>query len=185
MAPTQPKSKILIVDDEPGIRATLRDLLNELDVEVIEAEDGRQAWEYLQTSSADLVITDIRMPKMDGIQLCKKIAENRVPTSIIILSGFGGIDEFKAALTYGVIDLISKPFEVEIVLRRVRQALDSRKVAKALNEIFGILTRGLELDEERDFETMPLSDRLSFLTTLSKLTSLRLARLQAQEFSPQ
>ena len=106
------KQVILIVDDEEGLREGLSKLLEGEGYAVIAAETGEEALQILQQSHIDLVLTDMRMPGMDGIELLKKIRERHGELGVIILTGYGQIESYIEAMNFGAIEYVSKPFKV-------------------------------------------------------------------------
>lgn len=108
----EPERVILIVDDEEGLREGLGKLLEGEGYNVHCAETGEEALEILQQSRIDLVLTDMRMPGMDGIALLKKIRERHGDLGVIILTGYGQIESYIEAMNFGAIEYVSKPFKV-------------------------------------------------------------------------
>lgn len=112
--------KVMIVDDEPYIRQGLQVLIGweELGFRTIEqAADGVEALEKLQATPVDLVIADIKMPRMDGIELAEQIAKQHAGTKIIFLSGYYEFEMAKAAIRCGVVDYILKPIKKAELIR--------------------------------------------------------------------
>ena len=123
------RSRILVVDDEPQITRVLRTMLNSHGYEIRAANDGEAALEVLHDWTPDLVITDLSMPQMDGLELTKRIrAKLLVP--IIILSVRGEERVKVKALDAGADDYVTKPFGMEELLARVRSHL-RRKIDTA------------------------------------------------------
>ena len=122
MANQDAKQNILVVDDEPQITRVLKTTLSSQGYGIRTAADGEQALHEMKGWSPDLVITDLRMPKMDGLRLCRAIrAKCRMP--IIVLSVKGEETIKVEALDAGADDYITKPFNVNELLARVRAAL--------------------------------------------------------------
>jgi two-component system, OmpR family, KDP operon response regulator KdpE len=122
MANQDGKRNILVVDDEPQITRVLKTTLSSQGYGIRTAADGKQALQEMESWTPDLVITDLRMPNMDGLQLCRAIrAESRVP--IIVLSVKGEETIKVEALDAGADDYITKPFNVNELLARIRAAL--------------------------------------------------------------
>jgi DNA-binding NtrC family response regulator len=103
---------ILIVDDEEGLREGLKKLLEDEGYAVVGAETGEEALQVLQQSHIDLVLTDMRMPGMNGIDLLKRIRELHGELGVIILTGYGQIESYIEAMNFGAIEYVSKPFKV-------------------------------------------------------------------------
>ncbi|MEN9413784.1 MAG: hypothetical protein RLZ62_88, partial [Bacteroidota bacterium] len=117
-------AKILIVDDETPIRRTLRDILEFEGYEVDEAVDGLECVAKVQKEKYDVVITDIKMPKMDGIEALERLQILSPETPVIMVSGHGTIDTAVEAVKKGAFDFISKPPDLNRMLITVRNALD-------------------------------------------------------------
>lgn len=115
--------KLLVVEDERELsKAIVRILiLNKYEVET--AYDGLQAIELIHQNKYDLIITDIMMPKMDGIQLTKKIREDKINTPILILTAKSEIDDKVEGLDAGADDYLTKPFSLKEFLARIRTLL--------------------------------------------------------------
>jgi len=109
---TAPK-KILVVDDDEVLRNMLVDTLSSLDYSPSSAEDGEKAWCILQKENFDLVITDIKMPHMDGITLLKKIKENNLKTPVVMITAYPGAYPEDKALVEGADGYLPKPFRIE------------------------------------------------------------------------
>lgn len=122
MVTQEGKRNILVVDDEPQITRVLKTTLSAQGYSIRAAGDGVQALEEMKDWSPDLVITDLRMPYMDGLELCRKLrTHSRIP--IIILSVKGEETIKVEALDAGADDYVTKPFSVNELLARVRAAL--------------------------------------------------------------
>src|SRR5205823_109562 len=122
---TEPR-RILVVDDEPQITRVLRTSLSSQGYDIRIANDGETALEILKDWAADLVITDLSMPNMDGLELCRRLrAKSQVP--IVVLSVKGEERTKVRALDAGADDYVTKPFGMNELLARVRANL--RRVA--------------------------------------------------------
>ncbi|MFN7265874.1 MAG: sigma-54-dependent transcriptional regulator, partial [Bacteroidota bacterium] len=117
-------AKILIVDDETPIRRTLRDILEFEGYEVDEAVDGLDCVAKVQKEKYDVVIMDIKLPKMDGIEALERLQILSPETPVIMVSGHGTIDTAVEAVKKGAFDFISKPPDLNRMLITVRNALD-------------------------------------------------------------
>jgi len=120
----QTMPKILIVDDERAIRRTLRDILEMEKYEVDEAEDGLSSLVKIKQDKFDVVILDIKMPKMDGMDVMDRLSEVAPDLPVIMISGHGDIDTAVEAVKKGAFDFISKPPDLNRLLITVRNALD-------------------------------------------------------------
>jgi two-component system, OmpR family, KDP operon response regulator KdpE len=127
MADSGSKGNILVVDDEPQITRVLKTTLSSQGYGVRSAGNGQEALDEMKGWSPDLVITDLRMPKMDGLELCRDI-RSRSTVPIIVLSVKGEEAVKVQALDAGADDYITKPFSVNELLARVRASLRRAKV---------------------------------------------------------
>jgi two-component system, sensor histidine kinase and response regulator len=143
MTSTKPKIlKILTIDDEPGIRETFRDFLEDLDFEVFEGENGRHGLEVFAAQKPDLVLLDLRMPELDGMEVLAKLKETSPDTPVIIVSGTGVIGDAIQALHLGAWDYLLKPVvdmgvlrhSVEKVLDRARLISENRAYQENLED---------------------------------------------------
>ncbi len=117
-------SKVLVVDDEPSIRRTLKEILSFEKYDVLEATDGMDALAKLKTNNIDVVLLDIKMPNMDGMEALERIREIKPDVSVIMLSGHGNIDTAVEAVKKGAYDYLAKPPDLNRLLVTVRNALD-------------------------------------------------------------
>jgi response regulator RpfG family c-di-GMP phosphodiesterase len=120
--------RILVVDDERVIREILSDFLGLEGYVVRTVEDGVQALEELQKRSYNLVISDLKMPKMNGLDLIEKITELGIPVLTVIMTGFGTVETAIEAMKHGAYDYILKPFKVEEVIHIVKRGLDRQRL---------------------------------------------------------
>jgi len=119
-------SKILIIEDEEPIRRVLVRILNEEDssFEIHEASDGKKGLELLKKESFDLVLCDIKMPKVDGIELLQRTRKTNMTIPFIMLTGHGNIETAVESMKLGAYDFISKPPDLNRLINSVRNALE-------------------------------------------------------------
>ncbi len=122
--------KILIIDDERAIRSTLKEILAYEKFEVEEAVDGAEGIKKAETGNYDLILCDIKMPKMDGMEVLAKLQQLTADTPVVMISGHGTIDTAVEALKKGAYDFISKPPDLNRLLVTVRNALDRTSLVK-------------------------------------------------------
>jgi two-component system nitrogen regulation response regulator NtrX len=122
--------KILIIDDERVIRNTLREILEFEDFEVDEAQDGTEGLAKLEAGAYDVVLCDVKMPKMDGLELLEKSAAVRGDAQIIMISGHGTIETAVEATRKGAYDFIEKPPDLNRLLITIRNAMDKRSLVQ-------------------------------------------------------
>ena len=123
-------ANILIIDDEKAIRAALRDILEHEKHKVDEAEDGAAGLEKAKTGKFDLVLCDIKMPRMDGLEVLQKLQAHNEELPVVMISGHGTIDTAVDALKKGAFDFIEKPPNISRILVSVRNALDRGDLVK-------------------------------------------------------
>jgi DNA-binding NtrC family response regulator len=118
--------KILIIEDERSIRNVLRNILSDEDktYDVLDAEDGIKGLEIVKKTSLDLVLCDIKMPKMDGVEVLDEIMKYSPELPVLMISGHGDIETAVETMRKGAYDYISKPPDLNRLLNSVRNALD-------------------------------------------------------------
>ena len=117
-------AKILVVDDEKSIRSTLKDILELEKYKVDQAGDGFECLVKVKQNSYDIIILDIKMPKMDGMEAIDRLTELSPDTPIIMISGHGTIDTAVEAVKKGAFDFIQKPMDLNRLLITIRNAMD-------------------------------------------------------------
>lgn len=122
--------KILIIDDEKAIRNALRDILEHEKHTVDEAEDGAAGLEKAKKGGYDVILCDIKMPKMDGLEFLQKLMAHDDDVPVIMISGHGTIDTAVEALKKGAFDFIEKPPNISRILVSVRNALDRKTLVQ-------------------------------------------------------
>jgi len=123
------RKQILVVDDEPNLRRVLRAQLERDGYDVHTSEDGEQALSLLTEHHIDLVITDLRMPKVDGMELLRRISALEDPMPVVMITAHGTVDTAVEALKMGAFDYITKPFDQEDVRTIVRKALRTQDLS--------------------------------------------------------
>jgi len=122
--------KILIIEDEAAIRRVLKKIISEENegYEVEEAADGLQGLEMILNNDYDLVLCDIKMPKMDGVEVLEKVKKVKPEIPILMISGHGDLDTAVNTMRLGAFDYISKPPDLNRLLNTVRNALDKKEL---------------------------------------------------------
>lgn len=121
-------SKILVIDDEKGIRNSLKDIFQYEGHTVILAEHGMEGIVAAKTEKPDVVFCDIKMPKMDGLEVLERIKEFSPDTPIIMISGQGTIDNAVEAIRKGAYDFIEKPLDLNRLLVTIKNATDKHQL---------------------------------------------------------
>jgi UDP-3-O-acyl N-acetylglucosamine deacetylase len=117
---------VLVVDDESEIRTSLRGVLGDEGLRVLEAEDGRGALHLVRAERPELVLLDVWMPEVDGIELLRCLQEEPDRPQVIMISGHGNIETAVQATKLGAFDFIEKPFSIDALLSVVNRALEHR-----------------------------------------------------------
>lgn len=126
---SQEQNSVLIVDDERSIRASLRTILSGLGFVIVEAARGEEALSLTRTAQFDVVLLDINMPGMGGIEVCRMLRRNFARLPIIMLTVQGSEDRKVEALDAGADDYITKPFQLRELIARLRAAIRRNKSA--------------------------------------------------------
>ncbi|HEU17919.1 MAG TPA: response regulator [Deltaproteobacteria bacterium] len=120
---------ILIVDDDSSTRTLIADAIQAEGIEMItEVENGFQALELISKKSFDLIISDLKMPGMNGIELLHKIKEIHPAASVIIITGYPSIDVSISAMKYGAVDFLTKPFKIDDLIFKVKIYLNEKMI---------------------------------------------------------
>jgi two-component system KDP operon response regulator KdpE len=138
--------RVLIVDDEPNILATLAPLLRTRGYEVLTAMSGRAALETVEREKPDLIVLDLGLPDMDGVDVCRSVRET-MSVPIVVLSARGAERDKVRALDTGADDYVTKPFGAEEFLARIRAALRRSDAPAPASE--PLVRGGLVIDRER------------------------------------
>ncbi len=116
--------KILIIDDEKAIRRSIREILEFEKYNVDEAEDGQQGLDMALKGNYDVILSDIKMPKLDGTELLAKLMAHGTESSLIMMSGHGNIETAVDAVKKGAFDYLAKPIDLNRLLVTIRNAMD-------------------------------------------------------------
>lgn len=131
-----PDPKILVVDDEPPIRRLLKTALTAQSWRVEEAADGLEALDFLRRNKVDLIVLDLGLPRLEGLDVIRRLRETGNVTPIIVLSSRGDEKGKVAALDLGADDYVTKPFGVEELAARIRAALRHRLQQEGEKPVF-------------------------------------------------
>ncbi len=121
---------ILLVEDKASMRRMLSQTLSAEGYHVLEAKDGREALDIFRNNWVDLVLTDLQMPEMDGIDLLREIKEEGAIVELIIMTAYGTVERAVEAMKLGALDFITKPFDTEHLLILIKRALQTRKITR-------------------------------------------------------
>ncbi len=137
--------KILIVDDEKSIRDTLTEILEYEKFNVVQAADGKEGWSELEKGNFDAVLCDIKMPKMDGLELLQKARSEGINATFIMISAHGTIETAVEATKSGAYDFIQKPPDLNRLLITVRNAIDHSELIEETKVLRKKVKRGHEI----------------------------------------
>ncbi|NOZ46719.1 MAG: sigma-54-dependent Fis family transcriptional regulator [Chlorobi bacterium] len=150
-------SKILVIDDEKSIRNTLKEILEYEKYKVEVAENGIEGLDAIKKSSFDVVLCDIKMPEMDGIEVLDKVFEITSELPVIMISGHGNIDTAVEAIKKGAYDFIEKPLDLNRLLITIKNALDhseliteTKVLKRKVNKTFEIVGESEAIQKVKD-----------------------------------
>ena len=118
---------ILIVDDDKEVLNTLQRILQKRDYQVFTCDKPTQALEMLQSQPMDLILSDLKMPEMNGIQFLYQVKQDHPAIPVILVTGFGSIDSAVKTIQWGGFDYLQKPFEAKKIYEVIERALASSK----------------------------------------------------------
>ena len=127
--------KILIIDDEKSIRRAMREILEFEDYEVDEAGDGKEGLKKVKDAHYDVIFFDIKMPKMDGMEVLAEIQKEKIEAPVIMISGHGNIETAVEAIKMGAFDFIEKPLDLNRILVTIRNANDKSTLVEETKKL--------------------------------------------------
>src|SRR5437764_4327646 len=128
-------NSILVVDDEADIRKSLRGALEDEGYKIGTAESGEACLEVLKTRTYDVILLDIWLPGIDGLETLEKIKEQEDPPEVIIISGHGTIETAVRATKLGAFEFLEKPLSLERMLIVIKNAVEARKLRGEKREL--------------------------------------------------
>ena len=145
-------SKILIIEDEAAIRRVLKKIISEENdsYHVEEAEDGLEGLELIKNNDYDLILCDIKMPKMDGVEVLEKTQKIKPEIPMLMISGHGDLDTAVNTMRMGAFDYISKPPDLNRLLNAVRNALDKKSLVVENKQLKKKVSKNYEMVGESD-----------------------------------
>lgn len=156
-------SKILVIDDERSIRNTLKDILEYEKYEVDLAEDGFKGIEKVKNSEYSIVLCDIKMPKMDGIEVLEQFAELAPDMPVVMISGHGNIDTAVESIKKGAFDYIEKPIDLNRLLITISNAIDKSNLVSETKILKRKINKKFEIigESEAIKAVVALADRVA------------------------
>jgi len=131
--------RVMVVDDEENIREVLSNYLESMNYSVETAEDGQEALKNYKKGDFDLIISDLLMPNIDGLELLKRIREVDKDVIFLMITGYPSIETAVDAIKKGAYDYITKPFHMEDVKLRIERAFEKRSLKERLKTVQGLM----------------------------------------------
>ena len=189
-APASTLPRVLVVDDEMGPRESVRMLLKP-SYQIAVAESGRAALEQVPVFHPDLVIMDIKMPEMDGLEVLRRIKKMDASIEVVMITAYASLETVKTALTHGAFEYLIKPFSRQDLESCVRRAVQRRQhevgtrsqVARMVEEMRRLAARTHEMEEAARHESSELSLRVSQLSILREISRTIIGELDPQSVS--
>src|SRR5918993_3847441 len=125
--------RILVIDDDPGVRDSMERMLRLAGYTVQSAASGEEGFDIARGGLFDVILSDMRMPGISGIDVLRKLRDVRVDSAFIVMTGFGTIDTAVEAMKLGAVDFVQKPFLRDELLMRVKSAADRRQLARQVD----------------------------------------------------
>src|SRR5688572_25155699 len=126
-------SRILLIDDDPGVRDSMERMLRNAGYAVQSAPTGEEGFELARGGGFDVILSDMRMPGISGLDILRQLRDVRVDAAFIIMTGFGTVDTAVEAMKLGAVDFVQKPFFRDELLMRVRAATERRQLARQVD----------------------------------------------------
>ncbi len=126
-------ARILIVDDDPHIAESLRDRFSARGFYTGIASNGREALDQIRDQDPDVILLDLQMPEMDGFGVLEKLREEKIESTVIVITAFGNVEKAVEAMKAGAYDFLQKPFEPSLLEETVRRALERQKMKRAID----------------------------------------------------
>src|SRR5262245_48149887 len=125
---------VLLVDDEPDIELLAGEALRDAGHHVTAVKDGAEALELVKARAFDLMICDIRLPKLDGLTLFRRTRQQSPDTTVILMTAFAAVQDAVAAVKEGAHDYLTKPFEIDEITLRIQRIAEHRALLRELEE---------------------------------------------------
>jgi DNA-binding NtrC family response regulator len=158
---------VLLVDDEPDIHVAVGDALRDVGHRITTATNGMEALDLVTTQAFDVMICDVRLPKLDGLTLFRRTRQESPDTSVILMTAFAAIQDAVAAVKEGAQDYLTKPFEIDEITLRIQRIAEHRALLRELEEARAQLAKqeGDETIIGRSVQMLRLLDRVNTIAT--------------------
>jgi len=144
---TEKRQRILVVDDEPEMATVIEQALTRRGYEVTQLQSADAAWELLEREDFDVVVTDINMKGMNGVELTERSAQNRHDVPVIVITAFGSLETATAVLRAGAYDFITKPFDIDQLVVGVERAIQNRRLRDEVKRLRAEVVRSKPTSE--------------------------------------
>lgn len=156
--------KIIVVEDDPKMRNGLVEILKEAGYDADSAEDGQKGLEKIRAHHFDVVMTDLIMPVMGGMELLRNIKEIKPETSVIIITAFGTIENAVEAIKLGAADYITKPFKIDEVQTKIRKILAEKEFETSLHILDSNIMKAISNPIRKDtLKLLSATGKLKFM----------------------
>jgi DNA-binding NtrC family response regulator len=133
------QGRILVAEDEGSIREMLEDFLDNAGYEVVAVADGEEALARFETGRFDCIVTDLCMPRIDGLELLRRIRARDREIPLLIVTGYPAVDSAMAAIREGAYDYITKPFSMDEMHLKIERAIHVRRTEASLKRVRGFV----------------------------------------------
>ena len=140
------KGRILVVDDEPNARTALAEILKEEGYQVETAADGFKGLARAEEFGPDLVLTDLKMPGMDGVELLRKLRHHAADVPVVLMTAFGAVETAVSAMREGAADYLTKPLNTDELVLVIDRALERVRLRRETHELKSQLTERYRFD---------------------------------------
>jgi len=141
------KTKVLVIDDEQGIRDLFIQALEEDDYEVLTVDNGEQGLDIIKSEKPSVIFLDLKLPGIDGLEVLKRISDLEIKPIVIMITGHGTIAKAAKTMDLGAYDYIVKPFQIDDIIKLMKQALKIDKLEKDVTS-FRDKLKGQKKDQE-------------------------------------
>ena len=164
---SQTAMAVLLVDDEPDIGLAVGDALRDAGCRVVVATNGAEALDLITTQPFDVMICDIRLPKLDGLTLFRRTRQESPDTTVILMTAFGAVQDAVAAVKEGAHDYLTKPFDIDEITLRVQRIAEHRSLLRELDDARAQLASRQEGETivGRSIQMLRLLDRVNTIAT--------------------
>ncbi|MBX3233940.1 MAG: sigma-54-dependent Fis family transcriptional regulator [Labilithrix sp.] len=139
--------RVLVVDDEPEMATVIEQALTRRGYKALQVNSADAAWEVLEREDFDVVVTDLNMRGMSGVDLTDRVAKNRTDLPVIVITAFGSLETAIATMRAGAYDFITKPFEIEQLVVAVERALQNKRLREEVKRLRAEVARSKPADE--------------------------------------